>query len=72
MSHAEQKARELRRALAVIDDCLAEVQPLLGQPGMPAETPAVYNSLLTKRAQLLGELEAAEIELLRGLILCGT
>jgi hypothetical protein len=72
MLHAEQKVRELRRALSVIDDCLAEVQLLLGQPGMPAETPAVYNSLLTKRAQLLGELEAAEIELLRGLILCGT
>jgi hypothetical protein len=72
MLHAEQKAHELRREIAGTEAGLAEVQPLIGRPGMPAETLAVYNALCAERARLFGELASIEIELLRGPSLCRT
>jgi hypothetical protein len=66
MLYAEQKAHELRREIAVTDDCLSQVQSLIGRKGIPAEALAVYNALCAERARLFGELEAVEIELLRG------
>jgi hypothetical protein len=66
MLYAEQKAHELRREIAVTDDCLAAVRPLVGRAGLPAETTAVYRELLAESMRLCGELEANEHAILSG------
>jgi hypothetical protein len=65
MLYAEQKAHELRREIAVTDDILRDLGPLLGRPGMP-ETRTAYEALLSERARLCGQLEVAEIAILSG------
>ena len=64
MLHAEQRAHELRREIAVTEECLAQVQSLIGRNGMPAETRVIYDSLLAERLRLCGQLEVAEFAIL--------